>query len=186
MNEAFHWLLLAARFQDRTKGRRSMLSEPVLMRSATVDDIPFIRAMMREALSASPTFLAHQHIEALQQAEEQEWLKWQEHPTPVFVAVDATGRNVGALRLRPHHTKVAQGWQLGIGVEAEARNRGIGRRLVEHAINYASATNAPYLNLMVDPTNLPAIALYRRTGFVEIGEHDNVIEMRLTLSEHAT
>lgn len=163
-----------------------MIKEPIAIRQATAGDIPFLRAMMREALLASPTFLAHQNMEALWQADEHEWLKWREHPDPAFVAVDGDGRSVGAIRMRARRSADQQGWQIGIGVEAEARNHGIGRRLIERAIAYARATHAPYLNLMVDPTNLPAIALYQRTGFVEIGEQEHVIEMRLTLDEHAT
>lgn len=158
-----------------------MLREPIEIRQATVDDMPFARAMMQEALRASPTFLAHQNLEALQRTEEQEWRKWREHPDPIFIGVDAAGRKLGAVRLRTHHSPEGQGWQIGIAVEAEARNQGIGRRLVEQAIAYARATNAPYLYLLVDPTNPPAIALYRRMGFVEIGERENIIEMRLRL-----
>lgn len=158
-----------------------MLREPIEIRLATVDDMPFVRAMMQEALRASPTFLAHLDMAALQRAEEQEWRKWREHPDPVLIAVDATGRKLGAVRLRPHHSPEGQGWQIGIAVEAGARNQGIGRRLIEQAITHARATHAPYLYLLVDPTNLPAIALYRRMGFVEIGERESIIEMRLRL-----
>ena len=163
-----------------------MTSGPIVIRQATVDDIPFLRAMMREALLASPTLLTHLDMEAVEQAEEQEWLKWREHPDPAFVAVDATGRKVGAIRMRPHTSAEGQGWQIGIGIEADARNQGIGRRLIEQAISHARATNASYLYLLVDPTNAPAIALYRQTGFVKTGEQEHVIEMRLRLSESAT
>ncbi len=158
-----------------------MTHEPIVVRPATVDDIPFARAMMQEALLASPTFLAHLDMEALQEAEEQEWLKWREHPDPVFIAVDAAGRSVGAIRMRPHPSAEGPGWQIGIAVEASARNQGIGRLLIEQAITHARATHAPYLYLLVDPTNAPAIALYRRTGFVETGEQEHVIGMRLDL-----
>ncbi len=158
-----------------------MPHEPIVVRPATIDDIPFLRAMMRVALLASPTFVAHQDMDAIQQAEEREWLNWREHPTPAFVAVDADGRSLGAVRLRPHDSAEGQGWQLGIGIVAGARNQGIGRRLMEQTITYARATGAAYIYLMVDPDNAPAIALYRRTGFVEIGEREHVIGMRLDL-----
>jgi ribosomal protein S18 acetylase RimI-like enzyme len=164
-----------------------MTNEPILIGQATVDDAPFLRAMMWEALLASPTFLAHQDMEVLERHEEQEWAKWREHPDPAFIALDAEGRSVGAIRLRPHSaegTEGEQGWQIGIGIEADARHKGIGRSLIEHAISFAHATNAAYLYLLVDPTNSPAIALYRRTGFVEIGEREHLIEMRLSLSEY--
>src|SRR5271165_4412740 len=117
-----------------------MLSEPITVRQATIEDIPFLRAMIREALLASPTFLTHQDEAALQAAEEQGWQQWREHPSPAFVAIDATGRKLGAITLRTPESATVPGWQIGIGVEADARGHGIGQRLVEQAISYARET----------------------------------------------
>ncbi|MDQ2715085.1 MAG: hypothetical protein M3Z08_09275 [Chloroflexota bacterium] len=39
-----------------------------------------------------------------------------------------------------------------------------------------------YVNLFVDPTNTRAIALYRRVGFIESGEQDQMLEMRIDLT----
>jgi ribosomal protein S18 acetylase RimI-like enzyme len=157
-----------------------MVIEPVTIRQATIEDITFLRAMIREALLASPTFLAFQDEQAIEQAEEAGWTRWREHPEPAFIAEDATPQKVGAITLRPHTASVGRGWQIGIGVEASARGQGVGYRLVERAILYARQTHSAYLNLLVDPANLPAIALYRRVGFGDIGESEHVLEMRLT------
>jgi [ribosomal protein S18]-alanine N-acetyltransferase len=158
-----------------------MLIEPVTIRQATIEDIPFLRAMIREALLASPTFLEFQDERAIEQAEEADWTRWREHTEPAFIAEDATLKKVGAIRLRPHTSSVGQGWQIGIGVEASARRQGVGYRLIERAISFARHTRSAYLNLLVDPANLPAIALYRRVGFRDIGEREHVLEMRLSL-----
>jgi RimJ/RimL family protein N-acetyltransferase len=158
-----------------------MVIEPVTIRQATIEDIPFLRAMMREALLASPAFLAHQEERDIEQAEETHWTRWREHPEPAFVAEDATLQKVGAIRLRPHTSNLGQGWQIGIGVEASARGQGVGYRLIERAISYACQTHSAYLNLLVDPANLPAITLYRRVGFQDVGESEHVLEMRLSL-----
>jgi ribosomal protein S18 acetylase RimI-like enzyme len=158
-----------------------MVLEPVAIRQATIEDIPFMRAMMREALLASPTFLEFQEEQAIEQAEEADWTRWREHPEPAFVAEDAALQKVGAIRLRPHTSSVGQGWQIGIGVETSARGQGVGYRLIEQAILYARQTHSAYLNLLVDPANLPAIALYRRVGFLDIGDREHVLEMRLSL-----
>jgi ribosomal protein S18 acetylase RimI-like enzyme len=40
---------------------------------------------------------------------------------------------------------------------------------------------ASYVTLFVDPTNTPAIALYQHVGFVEVGEQDKLLEMRINL-----
>jgi ribosomal protein S18 acetylase RimI-like enzyme len=161
--------------------RPAIVLEPVTIRQATIEDIPFLRAMIREALLASPRFLASQGERAIAQAEATRWTRWREHPEPAFVAEDATLRKVGAITLRPHTASNEQGWQIGIGVEGSARGQGVGYRLVERAILYAIQTRSAYLNLLVDPSNLPAIALYRRVGFRDVGESEHLLEMRLPL-----
>ena len=47
-----------------------MLTGPIIVRAAVAEDIPFMRAMIWEAMLASPTFLALHGIENLQQLEE--------------------------------------------------------------------------------------------------------------------
>jgi ribosomal protein S18 acetylase RimI-like enzyme len=162
-----------------------MVTEPITIRRATIDDIPFLRAMVWEAVLASPSFIeAHQGLDALAQVETERWRSWQPQSNPVFVAEDAAGRKLGAITLRPHPSPDGKGWQLGLGVEAAARNQGIGRRLLEGAVSHLRSLSAPYLTLFVDESNAPAIALYRRTSFVDIGEGGTgVREMRLQLEE---
>ena len=160
-----------------------MVSEPIVVRQATVDDIPFMLGMMEEAYSASPTFLAHVTRADIERFEEQVWQKWRESPGPAFVAVDGAGRPLGAIRCEPYEAERVQAWGIGIGVEADARGQGIGQRLIEHAIAAARTANVPTLSLMVDPTNARAIALYRRTGFVVVRELEGAIAMRLDLGE---
>ncbi len=156
--------------------------ETVILREATVDDIPFLRAMIWEAILASPTLLSQRGVEAVQQHEEQYWSGWQQHPDPAFVALDTNGHLLGAITLQPNETSASvQGWRIGMGVEAEVRGRGVGRYLVERAIEFAKAAGAAYVNLLVDPTNTRAIALYRHTGFVAAGTRDALIEMRINL-----
>ena len=160
-----------------------MVMEPIRIRRASADDIPFLRAMIWEAVLASPSFIvAHNGLAALEESEARRWETWQPEADPAFVALDADGSKLGAITLRPHSSPNGEGWQLGLGAEAEARGRGAGQRLVEHAIVYLRGIAAPYLTLYVDTANTAAIALYRRTGFVECGlEHENVIEMRRSL-----
>jgi ribosomal protein S18 acetylase RimI-like enzyme len=130
-------------------------------------------------------------MEELEQYEERVWREWREHPEPAFVAVDSAGRCVGGLRLAPDDAPDdssggGQGWKIGIGVAADTRHQGVGWRLMEAAITYGRTTGATYLALFVDPTNAPAIALYRRIGFIETGEKEGAISMRLNLREIAS
>ena len=161
-----------------------MLTAPITVREASAEDIPFIRAMIWEALLASPAFLTQHGLENIQQHEEHYWSGWAEHPDPAFVAIDATGRKLGAITVKPNDSnEPVSGWRIGIGVEVDVRGQRIGQHLLERAIAFASQKGATYVNLFVDPANHPAIALYRRIGFLEVGERDHVIEMRIILHD---
>jgi len=162
----------------------TMLTGQIIVRAATAEDIPFMRAMIWEAMLASPTFLALHGVENLQQLEEDYWNRWTERSDPAFVALDVGGRKLGAITVKPDdQDELVSGWRIGIGVEAYARGQHVGQHLLERAIAFARDMGAEYINLYVDATNTPAIALYRRTGFVVVGEEDHLIEMRILVDE---
>jgi ribosomal protein S18 acetylase RimI-like enzyme len=57
-------------------------------------------------------------------------------------------------------------WDLSyIGVVPEARRQGLGKEIVQKALDEARHGDAMYLSLAVDGRNLPAIELYRQLGF---------------------
>ena len=58
---------------------------------------------------------------------------------------------------------------LNISVVRTAQGRGLGRRLLEHLLSVARGEGVRKFFLEVRPSNLAALALYRRAGFVEIG-----------------
>jgi ribosomal protein S18 acetylase RimI-like enzyme len=160
-----------------------MFTEPITIREATAEDIPFLQAMIWEALLASPSFLAHHGVETMRQAEAQYWRRWTERPDPAFIALDAAGHKLGAITVKPNDTEEpVHGWRIGIAVEAQARGLGVGQHLIERALTFARATGARYVNLFVDPTNTRALALYQRVNFVEVGRQDQLLEMRIDLS----
>jgi ribosomal protein S18 acetylase RimI-like enzyme len=161
-----------------------MLSAPIIVKKAIAEDISFMQAMIWEAILASPTFVAQHGAETLQQYEEHYWSRWAEHPDPAFVALNAIGHKLGALTLKPNDTdEPVSGWRIGIGVDVHARGQGVGYHLMKRAIAFAREKSAKYINLFVDPMNIQAMALYRRVGFVEIAEKDQLIEMHIDLSE---
>jgi ribosomal-protein-alanine N-acetyltransferase len=59
---------------------------------------------------------------------------------------------------------------LTIAVGRAFRGKGIGRRLLEHAFRRLYAERIASVFLEVDASNPPALALYRRLGFVQVGE----------------
>nr|BAL58912.1 ribosomal-protein-alanine N-acetyltransferase [Candidatus Acetothermum autotrophicum] len=55
---------------------------------------------------------------------------------------------------------------LNIAVDPAYRGRGLGKRLVEYALEYCRRLGAEQVELEVRTSNEPAIALYRKYGFV--------------------
>jgi ribosomal protein S18 acetylase RimI-like enzyme len=80
------------------------------------------------------------------------------------------GRLVGHVTVqRERHPVTNHVGSLSIAVAADARGRGIGRRLMEEAIGWSKRSGIEKLVLSVYPHNDAAIALYRGFGFVEEG-----------------
>ena len=87
----------------------------------------------------------------------------------VFVA-EADGRIVGRLSLaRDRHPASSHVADLGLMVAARYRRRGIGRALLEAAVEWACETGVRKLELHVFPHNEPAIRLYEGFGFEREG-----------------
>ncbi|MFC4158765.1 ribosomal protein S18-alanine N-acetyltransferase [Chitinimonas lacunae] len=59
---------------------------------------------------------------------------------------------------------------LNLGVAAAHQRRGIGRRLVEFVIEDATENGAAVMQLEVRISNQAAKSLYRRLGFIEVGQ----------------
>ena len=87
----------------------------------------------------------------------------------VFVA-DFQGEIVGRLSLvRDSHPASPHVADLGLMVAAGHRRRGIGRALLEQAVEWAKEEGIEKLELHVFPHNEPAIRLYERFGFEREG-----------------
>jgi ribosomal protein S18 acetylase RimI-like enzyme len=82
-----------------------------------------------------------------------------------FVAVE-DGLVLGWCDIVPKtHVTLRHVGVLGMGVAAPHRARGIGRALLQAAIEGATARGISRIELLVRSDNEPAIALYRRSGF---------------------
>ena len=58
---------------------------------------------------------------------------------------------------------------LDISIATQHQRRGLGRWLLNEALEIAGGMGTPRMLLEVRPSNAAALALYRKTGFVEIG-----------------
>jgi ribosomal protein S18 acetylase RimI-like enzyme len=94
----------------------------------------------------------------------------------VHVVAVADGEVLGWCDLRPktaptlRHSAV-----LGMGVVTAYRGHGIGSRMLASTLELARARGIRRAELSVRTDNAPAIALYRRFGFVEEGTCRNYI-----------
>ena len=88
----------------------------------------------------------------------------------VFVAEMDDGTLAGRLSVaRDQHPASGHVADLGLIVSAAHRRRGIGRRLLETAVDWARESGIRKLELHVFPHNAPAIALYESFGFRQEG-----------------
>jgi ribosomal-protein-alanine N-acetyltransferase len=62
---------------------------------------------------------------------------------------------------------------LSVAVGRAHRREGLGRELMDAVLRQLHAERASHLVLEVDETNAPALALYRRLGFFEVGKRRN-------------
>ncbi len=81
-----------------------------------------------------------------------------------WMVLTANGESVGVLLL--NRVLNRQGMEIVyLGLAPAARGKGLGRRLVQHAINTAHAQGVKQIVLAVDELNQPAMTLYRKLGF---------------------
>lgn len=156
---------------------------PYRLRLATVDDMSAWRTHLSEhmhengangawfapfsleqvAKRFTPERVAESRTAAAKGFDETDWLR-------VIVAEDASGAMIG-------HTDLHGGsieselhrCKLGIGILAAHHRRGLGIALMKATIDLARDAGLAWMDLAVFAGNDPAIALYRKLGFVEVG-----------------
>ena len=165
------------------------------VREALPADAEFLRAMIKEALKKSPVFLAKLGVDAIDKMEADYWAAWamSPNPDPCFVAVGVDdGAPLGGITMKadagtpgappPPPGIYVERWRVGLGVVEQSRGRGVGRAMIERALAHARSLAAKEVSLLVDPGNDNAIALYKKAGFIVIGERHGVLEMRASFS----
>ena len=108
-------------------------------------------------------------------ADERRYLKAiRRHPHAAVFVAEADGEIVGRLSVaRDPHPASFHVADLGLMVVASHRRRGIGRALLQRAVEWAAESRVRKLELHVFPHNAPAIALYESFGFVREGYRED-------------
>jgi RimJ/RimL family protein N-acetyltransferase len=103
--------------------------------------------------------------------DERRYLKTvQRHPDAAVFVADDDGEIVGRLSLaRDPHPASRHVADVGLMVAAEHRGRGIGRQLLEAAVEWSRMSEIRKLELHVFPHNAPALGLYESFGFEREG-----------------
>lgn len=77
----------------------------------------------------------------------------------------------GNIQTDLHRTK------LGMGIDSEYRNQGLGKKLIHFAIDFCKENKIEYIDLSVFAHNLPAVKLYSKCGFKQIGLIEDCFRM---------
>jgi RimJ/RimL family protein N-acetyltransferase len=154
------------------------LSE-LLIREATPDDAAGVLAQLKGVLSDEPVMIPKQPEEVtLSLTQLADFLgELAASPTSLFLIALADDQIVANLDLiglkRQSMAHVAQ---LGIGILAPWRGQGLGRRLMQTAIDWARPhPTLQRIELNVYADNLPAIALYEKFGFMLEGRRRGMV-----------
>ena len=153
------------------------------IRPLTADDEPFLWEMLYQAIHI-PEGVTPPEREVVYQPELAKYVRdWGCPGDYGFIAIDtANNCSVGAVWLRLW-TKENKGYgyvddatpELSIAVLREYRGKGIGSRLLTRLIE-AAQTRYSAISLSVSPDN-PALRLYQRFGFEEVGRYGTSLTM---------
>ena len=134
----------------------------MLIRPATPDDVPSIRALERQAETAA--HWAEREYDALFAAEAP--------PRVTLVATSETeaGRVIGFVIARCATAE----WEIeNVVVAPEKRNRGVGIKIIRELLLLAQSEGATSVLLEVRESNLAARRLYEKLGFSQQGRRSN-------------
>ena len=89
--------------------------------------------------------------------------------------VELDGKPIGVFGIKNITSGTGEYW--GYIGRKDLWGRGIGRWIIERALERAAAANLSRLNLKVVPTNSRAIRLYRDMGFVQTKSEEGLLHM---------
>lgn len=146
-------------------------ADDILIRPAQAADRAFLLALdarlIEEAVVPS---VSHDQIVAFQSTYTKDALDADKPGVETLVAVDGAGRPLGYIQVEPHNdmlTGGTSGYVSLLAVRAEAEGRGVAKRLLDAAEDWAARAGFRFLLLDVFASNATARRFYARRGFVD-------------------
>lgn len=155
-------------------------SQEVVVRYPKWEDLPQLRDFIN-TLSSENTYIAFAG-EQLSLEEEADfllnWFKQMEFSDGVYLVCEYREKIIGASSIERKESDRTRGEHCGIfglTIAKEYRGLGIGENLAKATIETArtTMTNLELVTLTVFSENTPAIALYKKLGFIEFGKLPN-------------
>ncbi len=142
------------------------------LRVLTADDWPVWRDVRLAALAEAPHAF-RSRLADWQEGDEERWRARFDMPDSYNVVVLLDGRPVGMASGIPGDDGVGE--LRSVWVSPEARGHGAGDQLIAAVQDWAVRSCRPALKLAVIAGNEPAVALYRRNGFVATDEPGSLL-----------
>lgn len=157
-----------------------------LIRRATAEDAPFMQEMLTVAADWRPGARVRPVSEIMGIPALAHYISgWPTKHDVGFVAEEENALGAAWWRFFPQHDS-GYGFvdeatpEVSIGVVQEARRRRIGTILMQALIDEAEGCGLPAMSLSVEGDN-PTVSLYRRLGFVTVGQTEGSLTMILRL-----
>lgn len=150
----------------------------ITVREATAADAALVVAHLKELAAEPGICIPLSPDEVLGVEQERARLEdFSRSDRAIMLLAQAESQLVGELSLRAISPRraVAHVATLGMSVKAAWRRRGVGRELLEAALEWAPTAGMRRIELYVYARNAPAIALYERFGFAHEGRRKGFI-----------
>lgn len=145
-------------------------ADDIVIRPATAGDRTFLESLDdRLVAEAAGPGLTRDNFAAFQSRYTKAALDEAPAGSATLIAVDGAGTPLGYIHLEPTEDGLSgttAGYVSIIAVRAEAEGRGVARRLMEEAENWAASRGYRFLLLDVFGSNATAQRFYERRGFV--------------------
>jgi len=147
------------------------------IRTAVANDLPAIVDIYNSTVASR---IVTAELEPASVESKRAWfLEHREPQRPLWVSIGADGSITGWVSLSNFNPRAAyhRTAEISVYVHADARRKGLGRVLVQHAIDRAPLAGVDALVGLVFGHNAPSLALFESFGFERWGQLPGIAEL---------